>query len=178
MPTYRYRCTGCGHLVEAFQSVEEMRRRRDSMRCVRCESKMQWLFPCPNLSTETSFMANRSDLGFGLDEKTRRQRVAKAKREGIDIGGKFWAPELNAWVGSKAEVKALAAAKGRGVNGLVHAPAPDLPPPEKRRYEVAEDIVQDRVAEVVEAHGGDVTPKEVAQITEGVREKARGKQFD
>jgi hypothetical protein len=139
---------------------------------------MTWHFPGRfAIVGDTSFLANRDD-GFGNDDVARKRAYAKARRNGTDIGGKFWSPELNSWVGSRAEVIAKAAAKGCGVSGCVNAPAPELPLPEKKRYEVAEDIVQAAVDDVVEDHGRDVTPKERAQLVESTRGRLRGRQFD
>lgn len=178
MPLYEYRCRDCGHCVELLQTVKEMHEVRSRLRCQKCEGKMAWQFPRRiALVTDTTFLANRDD-GFGNDEVARKRAYAKARRNGTDIGGKFWSPQLNSWVGSKAEVIAKARAKGRGVSGSVNAPAPELPPPEKKRYEVAEDMVQAAVQEVVEEHGGDVTPKERTQLVETTRGRLRGRQFD
>jgi putative FmdB family regulatory protein len=178
MPTYEYRCRDCGHCVELLQTLKEMHEVRSRLRCQKCEGKMSWQFPCPAIVSDKRFLANRDD-GFGSDDVARKRAYAKARRNGTDISGKFWSPELNSWVGSKAEVIAKAAARGCGVAGSVNAPAPEpAPPPEKKRYEVAEDMVQAAVEDVVEDHGGDVTPKERAQLVESTRGRLRGRQFD
>ena len=177
MPTYTYRCRECGNRLELLQTHKEMRETRPRLRCQRCEAGMEFVFPAPALSTDTTFMANRDD-GFGGDNVARKRAYAKARREGTDIAGKVWAPQLNSWVGSKAEVAAKAAAKGRGVTGLVNATGPDVPPPEPVRYEVADSLVESAVQDVVDDHNGDVTPRERAAITEKVKETSRGKQFD
>jgi hypothetical protein len=123
-------------------------------------------------------MAGRDD-GFGLDDRARKRAYAKARREGIDIGGKVWMPSLNAWVGSKSEVKALALAKGCGVRGAVNAPAPEpLEPTPKKRYEVDDTIVQNEVDNIVDDNRGDVTPKERKELVEATRTRLRGTQDD
>lgn len=145
----------------------------------RRELRTRLPFGLAALRTDTQFMANRGDIGFGLDEPTRRQRVAKAKREGIDIGGKTWSPQLNAWVGSRKEVEVLAAAKGYGVEGSVNAEPPEPPPPpEPKRYEVAAECVEEEVSRVVADHGGDVTPSERERLSEDTAERLRGHEFD
>ena len=136
-------------------------------------------FGLVNLHTDTTFMANRSDLGFGDDERTRRFKIAEAKRDGVSIGGKSYSPQLKGWFGSQEEVKQMALAKGHGVEGAVNvaAPEPENPPPTKR-YEVADRCVQEEVDNIVEENRGDVGPKERTQLVEQTRSRLRGQQHD
>ncbi len=136
-------------------------------------------FGLVNLHTDTTFMANRSDLGFGDDERTRRFKIAEAKRDGVSIGGKSYSPQLKGWFGSRKEVEEKALAKGYGVSGLVNAPAPEPEnPPETKRYEVAEHCVQEAVEDIVQDNQGDVGPKERVKLVEETRTRLRGAQDD
>lgn len=179
MPNYTYRCRECGNRLELMQTVKVMRETRTRLRCQKCEGALEFIFPAPALHTDTTFFANRDD-GFGLDDVARKRAYAKARREGTDIGGKTWMPGLNAWVGSKAEVKAIAAVKGYGVDGAaIKAPAPEPIETPPKPYQVAEEIVQDEVERVVEEdYGNDVTPRERKELVGATRTRLRGKQHD
>jgi hypothetical protein len=143
------------------------------------ELRTSLAFGLAGLKTDTEFMANRSDLGFGIDERTRRLKIAEAKRNGVNIAGKCYSPQLKAWFGSQEEVKQLALAKGCGVEGLVNVAAPEPEnPPEKKRYEVAERCVQEEVECIVQDNRGDVSPKERTQLVEDTRTRLRGNQDD
>lgn len=177
MPRYSYRCCDCEHTIEVVQTVAEMKRLCDRLRCQRCEGRLQFVFPVVNVCTSTTFMANRDD-GFGLDDVARKRAYKKARAQGINPTGKVWMPGLNAWIEGRDDVKHICEARGLGCQGAglnVKARQPENPPEEKP-YRVADDIVANEVERIVEDQKGDVGPKERKQLAETIREDFSGTQ--
>lgn len=173
MPTYRYRCPDCDHRLELLQTAAEMRSRRPQMRCSRCEGRMQFIFPAPAIRTGKQFRGNRGD-GFGHDERGRRRAHAKARAQGISTSGKWWSPQLNAWIGGDDDVKRICQQRRLACSGSVnYTPPPKEPEPEKP-YQVAEDIAEREVQDVLEEHGHEMTSKEIKELPEKTREELSG----
>ena len=131
----------------------------------------------PGIATNKTFMANRDD-GFGSDDAGRKRAYAKARAQGINPTGKVWMPQLNAWVGGRDDVKRICEQKNYNCDGLVTHRAHETPPPEKKRYEVDEKIVQREVNEIIETQQPDATPKERKKLVEETRTRLRGQEFD
>lgn len=175
MPTYQYRCGECGAAIELLQSVQAMRKSRDTLRCQRCEGRMQFVFPSPALSTNTTFMANRDD-GFGNDDNARRRRYAEARRNGVSTAGKVWSPQLNTWHGGKDDVKRICEERNLECTGLVNHRAHEVEPEEEKRYVVAPDIVQREVERITDEHGYEMSAGELKRLPDETRQRLSGRQ--
>ncbi len=174
MPTYTYRCEACGHRTEGFHAA----RKRLSLECDKCgKSPMTWQFPCPNLQTEKTFLANRDD-GFANDNHSRQAAKAKARAAGVNTAGMVYCPSLcplgerlspKAWVSGKAEAKRICRQNNWYSEDLGVRPAKIDAEPEP--YRVADDLVAEEVDSIVESQGGDVSPKERVELSHQVRER-------
>lgn len=132
----------------------------------------------PAISTNKTFMANRDD-GFGTDDWGRKRAYAKARAQGINPAGKVWIPQLNAWISDKSDVKRICEEKNYNCDGLVtHRAHEPENPPEKKRYEVDDKVIQREVDEIIETQQPDTTPREREKLVEETRTRMRGRQFD
>ncbi len=177
MPTYTYKCDACGNETDALHAAKD----RVRLRCAKCNAEpMVWQFPCPNLSTDTTFLANRDD-GFGSDNRSRMRAMAKARAAGVSTAGMVYCPGLcpkdeplspKAWVGGKADIKRICRENNwgspeMGITATNHdtEPAP---------YRVADDLVKGEVDRIVQDNRGDVSPKERKQLTLDVAKRLKG----
>lgn len=175
MPTYTYHCDNCHHEIEDIHDAKTRLR----LTCEACDwTPMTWRFPSPNIQTDSTFLANHRDDGFGADDASRKIAYARARAAGVNPTGKVYCPSLcpsgerlspSAWINSKADVKARCRANGWGSPqmGIKPVQIDEAPKP----YRVADDIVDGEVARVVRDNDGDVTPRERKQLTERVREQ-------
>lgn len=127
-------------------------------------------FPCPNVQSSTTFMANRDDLGFGTDEVARKRAVAKARARGISTSG-YYNPQLQMWIDSKDQLRRVCEQRGLQCEGLVNVKGrePDVKP---EPYRVADDIVEREVETVLADSGNpEISRKERATLTEDTRER-------
>lgn len=177
MPSYTYKCDQCGHETEWLHAVHT----RASLECNSCgHAPMTWQFPCPNIQTETTFLANRDD-GFGTDERSRKRAYAKARAAGVNPSGKIYCPSLcplgeplspKAWVNDKADIKRICRKNNWSSETLgVTADKIEVAP---KPYRVADDIVTDAVDRVVTERGGDVSPREHKTLRRETRERLTG----
>jgi len=176
MPTYTYKCDDCGYETERIHAA----RTRASIECSACEKLLTWQFPCPNIKTDTTFLANRGD-GFGNDSNSRKLAHAKARAAGVNPTGKVYCPSLcpkgerlspKAWVNDTADIKRICkdnnwSSETLGVKAVDKAtePAP---------YRVADDIVRDEVAKTVLERQGDISAREQKTLVAETRERLTG----
>jgi len=175
MPSYSYYCTECGFRLELSESLAQARETRQRLRCQHCEGPMQWEFPAPALQTNVEFMRNRDD-GYGLDERGRRRGHRRAKAAGINTTGKFWSPQLNAWIGSRDDVRRICRERNLDCDGMVKVEAREVEPPPKKPYQVAPDIVQREVEKITEEHGHEMTSKDLRELPAVTQERLSGRQ--
>jgi putative FmdB family regulatory protein len=128
MPSYDYQCDRCGHREERSHSWRE----RLLLDCPHGCGKLRWCFPAPALHTDTEFMAGRS----GKDVK----------------GNKFYSHQLQAWIGSRGDVKRICQERGLGCEGMVDVEAPAVIEP-KKPYRVAPDIIEHEIEDMCEEQG-------------------------
>ena len=177
MPTYTYKCDSCGHKAEEFHAAGE----RLSLDCVKCgTAPMTWQFPCPNLHTDTTFLANRDD-GFGSDSASRKLAKAKAKAAGVSTSGMVYCPSLcppgeslspKAWIGGKADIKRICRKNNWSSADLgIKADKIDAEP---KPYRVADDLVNNEVERIVDRQGGGASPKERTKLSREARERLAG----
>ena len=175
MPSYTYKCE-CGYASEQIHGPKKRLR----LFCPVCEGKLQWQFPCPNLHTDTTWLANRDD-GFGADNTSRQRAYAKARAAGVNPVGKVYCPSLcrpgvpldpEAWVTGKADVKRVCRKNnwsspemGVKADKIAEDPGP---------YRVAPDIVQNEVERIEYETGGDLTAKERKELPEATAERLAG----
>lgn len=79
-----------------------------------------------------------------------------AKRDGVDATGKVYLSGLaaypgdpRAWIAGRGDVRRVCEERGWGCEGAVSVPVANVAQPE-RTFHVAEDLVEDRVAAVLE----------------------------
>ncbi len=177
MPTYTYQCGTCGHKTEGFHAAHE----RLSLKCDECgESPMTWQFPVPAVHSDKTFLANRDD-GFGTDNRSRQQAMAKARAAGVSTAGMVYCGGLcppgeplspKAWIAGKADVKRICRENNWGSEDLGIRPAKIDADPEP--YRVADDLVANEVERIVEDSNGDMSSRERENLSHDVRERLTG----
>ncbi len=133
-----------------------------------------------NLQTDTTFLRGSED-GYGTDQRGRKTAHAKARAAGVNISGMRYCPQLatkmhdpKAWVGTRADVKRVAEARGLGIEGTVSVKAPEVEQIEKP-YEVANNLVEREVDRIVrEEARGDVSVRERADLKETTKVRLKG----
>lgn len=133
-----------------------------------------------NLHTDATFLRGSED-GYGTDQRGRKVAHTKARAAGVNISGMRYCPQLatemhdpKAWVGSRADVKRIAEARGVGIEGTVTVKAPEVEHIEKP-YEVASNLVEREVDRIVrEEAQGDVSGRERADLKEKTKVRLKG----
>ena len=152
MPSYQYQCPKCHRVEDAIHPAKT----RLALRCVACKSPMEWQFPCPNISTDTTFMA-------GMPEASKR-------------GSGVFNAQMNRVVYGKGDIRNYCEQHGIGCEGVVNVkrrPLDEDPGP----YRAADVHVESEVNEIVAAeHGGRVSKRKRGAIKESVAERFAGKQ--
>jgi putative FmdB family regulatory protein len=189
MPFYEYKCLDCGGRVEMRQSYDEMVAVRDSLRCQKCEGRMQFVFPAPNLSTDTTFVRNWGD-GFADRESMQRNRTkAAAKAAGLNPVGHTYCPGLcapgtpkdpKAWVphdNARGYIKKRCEELNYSCEEFgIESRQPETDPLEGP-YTVAPDIVNREVERIVETeHEGHIAPEKLPDLVEATTERLSGNQ--
>lgn len=177
MPSYTYKCDKCGHAIDRLHAP----RTRVTLPCSECGHEYPtWQFPCPNIQSETTFLANRDD-GFGNDNRSRRVAMARAKAAGVSTAGKLYCPGLcppgeslspKAWITDKADARRICRENNWSSETL--GVKSDRIETEPKPYRVADDLVADEVKRVVKSREGDVSPKEHENLKHEVREQLTG----
>ncbi len=140
----------------------------------RRRGKRSTVVACPSIQTSTTFMANRDD-GFSGDDNNRKRRVAEARAAGINPTGMVWSSQLSCFYSSKDDIRRIHEERGIACEGLVNVKAPEREVPDDGPYQVADDLVQDKVASVVhENYEGDIGEKELTELTETTRTRMTG----
>lgn len=185
MPSYAYLCPRCGLRESQMHGAKE----RPKVLCTRCGWPMEWQFPCPGIVTDDTFMAGRSDDGFGNDERARKIAYANARARGINPEGKVYFPSLarkglgggrdpDAWVphqGARSHIRKVCERNGL-VTDRIKTNTPDPIEPEAKPYRVADDLVEREVNAIVARNKNDVTPKERAELKEQTAVRLAGNQ--
>jgi putative FmdB family regulatory protein len=189
MPLYEYQCTDCNNLIELFQTYDEMNEVKDSLRCQKCEGRMQFVFPVPTLHTDTTFAAGWGD-GFQNENSLHRKRaMAAARAAGVSTSGKTYCPSLcekgkpkdpKAWVphhDAKEYIRKRCRELNKGCEDLgVKQREPETDPHEGP-YTVAPDIVEREVERVVENdYEGNIAPEKLPDLVEATQERLSGNQ--
>ncbi len=182
MPAYDYRCPVCHYMQTELHEPEERKR----VYCPRCEERLQWVFPVPQILTD-SFKGLED--GFGNDWRSRKRAHAIARRAGVNPTGKRFIPSMcrkgvpfdpMAWVDSKGDVRRRCLREGWGLNaddGGIGSVQPREQDTTATPYEVAPDIVERETEKIAATeYNGDVTPKEKRDLKEKMRQRLRGTQ--
>lgn len=133
-----------------------------------------------NLHTDATFLRGSED-GYGTDARGRKAAHAKAQAAGVNISGMRYCPQLateihdpKAWVGSRADAKRIAEARGLGLEGTVTVKGPEVEHIEKP-YEVADNIVEREVDRIVQDEAkGDVSVRERRDLKETTKVRLKG----
>lgn len=126
-----------------------------------------------------------------MPESLRQHYIKQAREQGVSFQGKVYKSSLvrpefkgrfdpEALVGDTAEAKARLRSRGWSSDGTIKVDAPehtfDKPSSIDREYDVADDLVDERVAvEVVENHGGRIKKKDYADLRAKVKARLKGK---
>ncbi len=177
MPTYTYQCRACGHREEHLHGA------RETLQLHHCgRTRMTKQFPHPAVHTDATFMSNSHVMDGLPDPRSRKLALAKARAAGVNVQGKRFSPGMcrtgnaldsYAWVGSRAEVKKKCEQQGWGCEefGVKQREREEAPGP----YQVADDIVQKEVTDIVaEQHGGHVTPQQRQDLVEATQTRLVG----
>lgn len=180
MPLYEYQCEDCGKRLELVQSVADMEREKNRLRCV-CEGRLKKLVSVPAAirGTYSDFWRDRDD-GFRGNDKFRKRAYARARKAGVSTAGKTFIPQLCrdgvpfdplAWVSDQSDVKARCAALNLSANGNVkHKARPIEQKPQP--YRVAEHVVEQHVTQRI---GRNYVPaKERRDLKETVAKELAG----
>jgi hypothetical protein len=134
----------------------------------------------PYLQTDTEFMSGSHEQdGLGQNTPRRKRAMALARRFGVSTAGRY-CPQLarypgdpRAWIHGKEDVRRICREDGKGCEDLgVPLPEVDNTP---KPYEVADDLVEREVSRIVtEEAGGDVTPKERADLKKETKTRLKG----
>lgn len=124
-----------------------------------------------------------------MPESLRQHYIKQCRKMGIDPNGKVYKTGLvrkgygglrfdpQALVDSTSVVKAVLERNGWGAEGMVNREADvvDCPEFDELPYQVADDIVDEHVAnEVIEKHGGRIKKKDYGDLREKVKAKLKG----
>lgn len=124
-----------------------------------------------------------------MPESLRQHYIKQCRAQGIDFNGKVYKTGLvrrgygglrmdpQALVDSTSGVKSVLERNGWGAEGMVNRDADtvDSPDFDEVPYQVAEDIVNERVQdEVINNHGGRIKKKDYADLREKVKAKLKG----
>lgn len=112
-------------------------------------AQMFALQEAPGLQTDTRFLHGRSGNGF-------------------------YSHQLQSWVGSRAEVRKVAAEKGMGIegSGCNYKPQTEIPYVGEKPYRVADDIVENHVLDVLDEYP--TALKDDPELPSKVRTKLQG----
>uniref|UniRef100_A0A6M3IN53 Uncharacterized protein n=2 Tax=viral metagenome TaxID=1070528 RepID=A0A6M3IN53_9ZZZZ len=141
---------------------------------------MTWQFPCPNIQSDATFLANRDD-GFGNDNVKRKRAHALARAAGVNPTGKIYCPSLcppgepfspKAWISDKSDIKRICRKNNWDCPDMgVKAHSVESEP---KPYQVADSLVEEEVQKRVAAANGNVTPRERLDMKHEIAERARG----
>lgn len=134
------------------------------------------------IGTDSQFMAGTTrDDGFGTDHRTRKKVHANARAAGINPVGKKWVPSLvplgeqnspKGLVDGRGDVVKRCQEMGASCEGRINVKGhtPDGPSAAEAPYEVAQELIDEDVNEIVERdHGGKVSKKKRQQIEDDAR---------
>ncbi len=126
-----------------------------------------------------------------MPESLRQHYIKQAREQGVSFQGKVYKTSLvrpefkgrfdtEAPVGDTAETKARLRERGWSSDGTIKVDAPEhvfeKPSAIDREYDVADDLVDERVAvEVIENHGGRIKKKDYADLRAKVKARLKGK---
>lgn len=124
----------------------------------------------PAIQSDTTFMAGRWE--------SQTQHHAALEKAGYTTQGKVYLSGLarfpgdpRALVDGRGDVRKICEQEGWGCDGSVKVKGQQAAPTEE--VDVAEDIVQEHVADEVEKAGGRMKPTEVADVREKVKSRLR-----
>jgi len=78
------------------------------------------------------------------------------------------------WVSHPDDYKRVLKQRGWGCKGSINVKAADVEVPDDVPYRPADDLIDEQVRQIVDEHGGDVTPSERSQLREDVIKEASG----
>lgn len=128
-----------------------------------------------------------TDDGFGTNRIGRALAMEKAAEAGVSTAGAKYFPTLadrpgdpNAWCRDKADIRKQALAIGADVDSPgFQVKSPLMEVPDDKPYEVAADIVESEVADIIaDDHGGEVTQDKYRELKHTVKEKRSGRGGD
>jgi hypothetical protein len=122
-----------------------------------------------------------------MPESLRQHYIKQCKAQGISFSGKVYKSGLvrkgygglrmdpEALVDSTYDVKKLVESRGWSCQGMVNVAGPSFDDYEEKPYSVADDIVDEHVAnEVIENHGGRIKKKDYQDLRQKVKTRLEG----
>lgn len=189
MPTYKYQCEECQSVFEQRHAHVEIPKHDGVDLCMFCEGVLRYVFGVPAVvGTDTSYVADVKTGLEGMADFKRNQVLAAAKAAGIAPNAHTYCPSLCApgkpldpaafvpHANAKAYIRERCEELNYACEGAVNVKQrePERDPTDKP-YRPAPDVVAQEVDAIVEQeHGGQVTEKQYAEMTEAAAEKLSG----
>ena len=142
-------------------------------------------FHVPYIHTDDAFLRGRwQEDEFDGNKEQRKAYEAAARAAGGNPAGKKYLGGVagrprdpKGWVSDASDIRRICRETGRGCHGLMEIESTSPDEPDDQPYRVADDIVGEEVRQIVEREaGGDVSPRERAELTEKTRERLTGDQ--